>query len=352
MSAPAWTTKVAVETKPGTKRRRQKNIASHSRTLRDVAIAAGVSTASASRALTRPDLVSEDLKDQVERAALELGYVPNAAAQALSGHPRRLVGVVLGGLDEPVVLAILDAMAHHLASHDLALLISIGADTKVETSKRVRELIGRGAEVVLFGNGAEPLRPVEEMRTNRVPWAGLDTTDRDQDMDSAGGFDRARAYALAIRYLGNLGHRRVALLARDGARNAAAARAVMGKTDILLTHVKVGEPGVAAWVSSLRGMPTAPTALVCESDAVAAATIAACRQQGIALPEDLAIVGFGDSELARHTQPTLTTIRVPTREAGIAAADYVVAVLEGRPVPVTQLAVKVIARESSGPFSA
>lgn len=346
---PGMERRVAVETKRVVKRRRQKNVASHPLTLRDVAFAAGVSTASASRALTRPDLVSEDLKDEVERAARELGYVPNAAAQALSGHPRRLVGVVLGGLDDPIATAILDAMALRLASNDLALLIATGADTQVETTKRVRELVGRGAEVVVFGNGADPLRPASEVHAKRVPWAGLDAIDLDQGLDSAGGFIRARAYALAIRYLGNLGHRCVALLTRCGDRHAAAARAVMGETDMLLSHVS-DEFGVADWLSSLRGMPAAPTALVCASDALAAGVLSACRQQGIAVPEDLTIVGFGDTDLARLTRPTLTTIRVPTREAGIAAADYVVAVLEGRPTPPTQLAVKLIARESSKPF--
>ena len=342
-----------VETKPAVKRRRRNNAAPGALTLREVAKAAGVSTASASRALTRPELVSEALKEQVERAALTLGYVPNAAAQSLSGHPRRLVGVVLGGLEDPIAMAIVRAMEHRLASRDVTLLIATGADTQVETAKRVRELVGRGADAVLFGNGAVPLRPSSETQPHRIPWAALDAGARDQDIDSASGFDRARAYALAATYLGNLGHRRVALLARGGDRLAAAVGAAMGETDILLSRAaapKDGAPGIATWLSALRGLSAPPTALVCGSDALAAAALDACRRQSIVIPQELAVVGFGDSDLARYTRPTLTTIRVPTAEAGVAAAEYVLALLEGRPAPVARLAVKVIARESSAPL--
>jgi LacI family transcriptional regulator len=344
---------VPVEKKSTVKRRRRNDAAPRALTLREVAKAAGVSTASASRALTRPDLVSETVKEQVERAARALGYVPNAAAQSLSGHPRRLVGVVLGGLGDPIAAAILDAMEHSLAAHDVALLIATGADTEVETTKRLRELVGRGADAVLFGNGAVPLRPVSGAHANRIPWVALDATDREQNIDSASGFDRAQAHALALRYLRDLGHQRVALMARGADRLAAATRAAMGATDILLSHVVAhedGEPDIAGWLSSLQALPVAPTALLCASDDLAAAVVDACRRQSIAVPQELAVVGFGDSELARNTRPTLTTIRVPTREAGIAAAEYVFAVLQGRPAPVAKLAVKLIARESSGPL--
>ena len=346
---------MTIEPRPAPRRRRRGTSAQNALTLREVAKAAGVSVASASRALTRPDLVSEQLKGQVEHSARALGYIPNAAAQALSGRPRRLVGVVLGGLDDRTVASMLDAMAACFAAHDIALLVATGADSEIETAKRVRDLVGRGAGAMLFGAGARPIRPPEAAAMNRLPWASLDATDVEQRIDTASGFDRARAHALAVRYLRELGHRRVALLAPGGARHVAAVRAALGETDVVLADLVApveGARGVADRMSQLLAPPAPTTALVCGSDTIAARVLDECERQGVAVPQQLSIVGFGDAEWVRHTRPTLTTVRIPAQDAGIAAAEFVLARLEGRPAATGKLSVKLIARESSGPAPA
>ena len=338
------------ECSPSTKRRRRKASAPVALTLRDVAKAAGVSVASASRALTRPDLVSEQVREQVERAARAMGYVPNAAAQALSGHPRSLVGVILGSMDDPIVARMLDEMAPLFAARDVALMTITGAQTEAETAKCLRELDARRADVVLFGGGAVPVRAVGEVDRSRAPWASLDAADPAQRLDSASGFDRARAHALAVRYLRDLGHRHVALLAGGGEPRAAAVRAALGETDVELSSVAATgdmRRAIAEGLQQLLAQPTPPSAMICDSDTVAAWVLDECQRQGIAVPRLLTVIGLGDSELARHTLPALTTLRVPARDAGVAAAEYVFALLEGRVAASPNLAVKVIVRESS-----
>jgi len=96
-------------------------------------------------------------------------------------------------------------------------------------------------------------------------------------------------------------------------------------------------------------LPYPPSALVCGSDAAAAAALRECGTHGIAVPQRLSIIGFGDSELARHTRPTLSTLRLPAEEAGIAAADFLLATLRGEAFAAPKLRTKVVARESTGP---
>ena len=343
---------MAGERSPSVKRRRRRVWAPAALTLRDVAKAAGVSVASASRALTRPDLVSEQVREQVEREARALGYVPNAAAQALSGHPRRLVGVILGSMDDPIIARMLDAMAPLLSARGVALLTAIGGQTDADIAKCLRELEARRAGVVLFGSGAAPVRPVGEGSRSVLPWASLDSADPARGVENASGFDRARAHALAVRYLHDQGHRSVAFLTAGGERRVAAVRAHLGETEVELSSVAATgyvRRAIVEGLLQLLARPARPSAVICDSDAVAAWVLDLCRSHGIAVPQQLTVVGLGDSELARHTLPALTTLRVPARDAGVAAAEYVFALLEGRVAPPPNLAVKVIVRESSEP---
>lgn len=92
--------------------------------------------------------------------------------------------------------------------------------------------------------------------------------------------------------------------------------------------------------------------MICGSDAAATAILHECRLQGIAVPGKLSVVGFGDTGLARQARPALTSIRVPAREVGIATADYLMAAIAGQTQGVRQVAVKLVARESTGPAPA
>ncbi len=94
-----------------------------STTLADVAFAANVSTASVSRALTRPDMVSDEIRLRVSRAAVTLGYVPNVAARALAGRRAGLIGVVLGDLERPGVADALTSLDERLDLAGWALIV-------------------------------------------------------------------------------------------------------------------------------------------------------------------------------------------------------------------------------------
>ena len=154
---------------PTPRKRRRHAKASVAPTLRDVARAASVSTASVSRALSRPELVSEEVRGRVRAAVRTLAYVPNAAAQALSGRPERLVGAVVTTLGDPPTMLALEALSLELARHGAALLTAVAGDGEAGVAACTRGLLARGAEAIVFGGGATPVDPGR----NR-PWASLD----------------------------------------------------------------------------------------------------------------------------------------------------------------------------------
>ncbi len=326
-------------------------------TLHDVARVAEVSTASASRALSRPDLVSEALHSRVMAATAALAYVPNAAAQALSGHPPRLVGAVVANLDDPVTVTGLEALTRELAAQGVGLMLAMAGDANGAAVECARALVARGAAAVVLCGGL-PLNETERRSAGLpVPCASLD----DAVVEAAGarsGFERGKALALGARYLQEIGHARVAFLAIGGQARVDALQRELGQAGIAAFEGQL-EPdsapgqGVAAAIALDRWLAMAqpPTAVVCGSDAAAVALLGACKRRGVVVPGQLSIIGLGDSELSRQARPSLSTLRIPAREAGKALAGSVIAAMERQPTAPAHLFAKLVARESTGPYA-
>jgi LacI family transcriptional regulator len=333
-------------------RRRRHAETTRGPTLHDVARAAGVSSASVSRALTRPELVSEAVHDRVKSAIRTLAYVPNAAAQALSGRRSRLVGAVVPALDDPVTALALESLTRELAAEGVALILSLAGEGAAASEECVRGVVARGAEAIVFGGGAIPVEPGNLYPERTLPYASFDEA-ASSGLSARSGFDRAKALALGARYLQQLGHARIGFFALGGERCVGAVRSALAGTGIdIVGGMPAIDPnsgsGVGDAFDHWRALPAPPTALICGSDAAAVAVLHECSRREIAVPGQWSVIGFGDTELSRLVRPALTTLRVPAREAGRALARNLLALLEGRSETPPELLAKLVARESTG----
>ena len=332
--------------KPSRRRRRGGRVP----TLLDVAREAGVSAASVSRALARPELVSEAVRANVARVAAALGYVPNPAARALSACRSGCVGLIAGSLEDVVVSQAIEGLSPRLQSEDLKLLFCTSTGRAEDTRQLARKLLEQGVEALSFV-GVDVPDDIEDLATGRRlrPWVCVDQL---APGGSFAPFTRVQGLELAIRFLCELGHRRVALVAPGRACPVAQLRQALGDSDVAL--IEIGQRGdqssqhiLSEALKSCLAQPRPPTAFVCGSDAVAAATLHECHAQGIIVPGDVSIVGFGNTELARRTHPMLSTLRVPAREAGAAAAEFLLAGLRGQVFAAHELSAKLVVREST-----
>jgi LacI family transcriptional regulator len=336
-----------------TLRRRRRSAPGVTPTLRDVARAGGVSTASASRALARPELVSEALRRAIVGVARDLGYIPNAAARTLSGRVSKLVGAVVDTLDDPVAARAIEALMRRLEAEGWTLLLATAGNGPGEAARRMRELVLRGCDALALFGVAAPADPAALPSARRVPCACLDRA-RPGEMALGAGFDRGRALALGARYLRELQHRRIGLFALRQTWLAGDVREALGDVDLDLfdtaatTGTQEGR-GVREALDRLLAQPDPPTALICGSDAAAGAVLRECAQRGLPVPGSLSLIGFGDTDLARQTKPGLTTLRVPAQQAGIAAAEFLLAAVAGEPRPAIEGAAKLVVRDSTGP---
>jgi LacI family transcriptional regulator len=333
-------------------RRRRHARESRAPTLHDVARAAGVSTASVSRALSRPELVSQIVHDRVRIAIDTLAYVPNAAARALSGRSARVVGAVVTTLHDPVTLLALEALTRELATGGVALVLSMAGEGATSSAACARALVAQGVDAIVFGAGATPPEPSRLFVGRKVPYACLDETVAGAAQVTSG-FDRASALVLAGRYLRQLGHRRIGLFALASERCASVVRDALAGAgidvvgDLSQTPSATGS-GVREVLDDWLQAAARPTAAICGSDIAAVAMLHECQRRGTVVPGQWSIIGLGDTELSRQVRPTLTTLRVPARAAGSAIARSLLAELDGRAEAPVSLTAKIVARESTG----
>lgn len=339
-------------------------------TLKTVADRVGVSAMTVSNAFSRPDQLSAALRERILVAAAELGYVgPDPAARTLARGATGTVGILLTespqyAFTDEFSTTFLAAITEELARTGLALTLL--------PSGRVGDVVP-ARDVAMDGALAYSCRPgidgVDWLRRRRLPLVFVDQQP-EPGYTSVNIDDRAASVA-AARHLVELGHRRIALLtlgsagAEPGPSDFMVARQrlrgwldVLGPAGIepvlLRPTVKTQEDGAEA-VRGLLAGPDRPTAVLCFSDALAAGVVRAAEDAGLRVPEDLSVVGYDDTPLARRLRPALTTVHQDAAEKGrIAAAELAAAVARhraGEPPEVRRIVLptELIVRDSTAP---
>ncbi len=329
-------------------------------TIEAVAAAAGVSTATVSRVLNRPQAVREALRRRVEAAVVQLGYVPHAGARAMMLGRTGTIGAIFPTVDNAIFAKAIDALQRRLSEAGAQLLIATSDYDPDAEMRQAVNLVARGADgLALCGAGQRP-ELLAFLRQRGLPCVHVMTLPADPAMTCVG-FDNAAAMARAVRYLLDLGHRQIAMLAGMTHDNDRAAARVQGvrlalhEAGLALApqHLVERKYGLAAAREGLRELMAArptPTAIVCGNDVLAFGALLEARRLGVDVPGALSIVGFDDLELASQLQPALTTMLVPAQTMWRAAADRLIAALRGEPVPrSTEIEVSLVVRESTGP---
>ncbi|MCC6532144.1 MAG: substrate-binding domain-containing protein [Burkholderiales bacterium] len=336
---------------------------SRSARLADVARAAGVSLATASRALAASALVHSATSTRVQEAARLLGYVPHGAARALASRRTRTIGAVIPTLDNPIFAGSIQTLQSRLARDGYTLLLgSHEYDLAVEI-KVVAALIERGVDaMVLVGLDHDPhlfALLVKAGIPYELTWA----------VDASGfhhcvGFSNREAAMRVAQHLLGLGHRRIAMVSGYTAQNDRARERVAGVREAMQSRgLGIPDDWVVECPFSIRDARVAlqrlletgarPTAVVCGNDILAAGVLLEAASCEIAVPAALSVTGFDDIDLAAEIVPALTTVHLPVVDIGRLAAERLLARLAGKRVArVERVPVELIARASTAPPAA
>jgi LacI family transcriptional regulator, galactose operon repressor len=299
-------------------------------TISEVAARAGVSVATASKALNGKDQVRAETRARVQQVAEELGFQPNALAQGLLSGRTRTVGLLCGGVDRfslPVLLGAEDAFG----AGEMSVLLCDGRGDAIREQHYIRMLLARRVDgLIVVGESTDPHPSITDGLPVPVVYAYAPSTDPGDVSyvpDDVGGA------GLAVRHLVTLGRRRIAHV--TGPVDYLAARDRATGLEAALTEAGLALAGdevlYGAW-SQRWGrqaaellLSTAPDidAVFCGSDQIAYGFIEAAHQMGRRVPEDIAVVGYDNWDVfATEARPPLTTVDVNLDLLGRAAAQH------------------------------
>jgi DNA-binding LacI/PurR family transcriptional regulator len=327
-------------------------------TLEEVAERAGVSRATVSRVVNGQTTVAPGLREAVEAAANELGYVPHAAARSLVTQRTESIALILPESpsrvfsDDQFFPSVIRGAATELdAAGKLLVLMTTGSNES--RARAERYAVGGHVDGVMFASlhDADPLPALMERRGVPVVCNGIlpHMNAPFIDVDHVGGVRRAVEHLLAQ------GRKRIATIAGPQDMSAGRARlhgyrqalAEADRRAIVAVGDFTAQSGVDAMRHLLADEPTLDAVFVA-SDLMAHGALTTLREAGRRVPEDVAVIGFDDIELALYCEPPLTTVRQPITEIGRTLARHILRLLAGEEVEhETILPTELVVRESA-----
>ncbi len=308
----------------------------------DVAVRAGVSIATVSRAFAKPDMVRAETRRRIEVAARDLGYIRDRVAGSLHNRFSGTVGLIVPTIDNAIFAEMIEAFSARLRDHDRTMLIAAhGYDLSLETGI-VRSLLERRIDGVALIGFAHDRVPLTMLERRGVPVISIWNYDAASALPCIGA-DNRHAARLVTEHLTGLGHRDIAFLFPEVQANDRARDRIEGAMDAMRA-IPVTVPGArvldcpydmgAAKALALRLLADdPPTAVVCGNDVIAHGVVFAAIATGLEVPRDLSVVGIGDLRGSAELEPGLTTVRLPARRIGSLAADAVVTMSESGAPP-------------------
>ena len=309
----------------------------------DVANRAEVSPATVSRYFNDPDIVRYRTRERIRHAVEELGYVRNRAMRSMVGGATGCIGLVIPTIDNAIFSEMLQTFSSALAIHGRTMLIAAHGYDLAREAVLVHSLSEQRVDALaLIGLDHRP-ETMAQIERQGIPAAMLWNYRADQAWPCIG-FDNEQAGRMAAGHLLALGHRDILFATGDersndraagrrrGALEAAreAGLAVPDGRHITCPYdIRLSKELIARELQAQdRQEGSRPSAILAGNDVIAQGAMFAAASLGIAVPDDLSVIGIGDFRGSDAFEPGLTTVRIPARRIGQLAADALVEMID------------------------
>lgn len=328
--------------------------------LSDVAARAGVSAVTVSRALRKPEMVSDDVRRRVDAAVRELGYVPNYLASALASSRTHIIGVVVPSLTNGVFVEYLKALHDAFLPQGFQILVLNSRYSQQEEERAIATLIGHHAEAMILAGIDQTERARKLLEGSGVPVVQTMELAADPIDINIGMSQHGAGYA-ATRFLLDLGHRKVAHIAarvdfrarrRMEGYQKAMADAGLDSAGMVIANLEQSSVrrGAEMFTEMLEKVPGLEAVFCCNDD-LALGALFECQRRGIRVPEDISIIGFNDLEFCAAAYPALSSVQIPRYEMARRGAEIVLEIIRGSGVRPKQtridLGFEIVARGST-----
>ena len=315
-------------------------------TLSDVALAAGVSAMTVSRALRGEQRVKPELVQQIQQIARDMGYVPDPAARALASQKSNQVLVLVPLLSNALFVDVLESLHKELMAAGYYPVIGVTHYDPQEEEQLLRTYLPMrpaGLLITGFDHTPEVKQLLSQSNIPCVHMMELDPTGENVSV----GFHQQEAGAAITQHLVDKGYQRIAFCA--GQLDTRVRQRSNGWKQVLKAH-KMYDPklqylwpesttlelGAQMLTEVMRQDPSVDAIFFCNDDIARGALLEALRQ-GIKVPEQIAIVGFNDLTGSDQMVPPLTTIRTPRKAIGAQSAQLLLQMIRNEPIEQTQI---------------
>lgn len=296
-------------------------------TLTDVARAAGVSTITASRALSNPSVVSEKTIHRVREAVRLTGYIPNLLAGSLKSKKSLTVGVLVPAISVAQFLPTVQSLTETLGAAGYQVFLGQSGYDHSREDALINNLMSRRPDglVVTGLLHSEAIR--DQLKRVGVPV--VETWDlNDRPVDMLVGFSHLKVGSAIARYFREKGYTRVGIATGDDYRASIRREGILSVLGPNVPTAVVPAPsnlgrGRRALGELLAKEPDLQ-AVYCSSDQLAQGVVAEAQARGLRIPHDLAVCGFGGADFSEDMEPSLTTVQIDGAEIGKVAARMII----------------------------
>ena len=328
--------------------------------LKDIAVVARVSVMTVSKALRVEPDVSDNTRARIRALAAQMGYVPDSSAQGLRTRTTKLFGLVVPATTNPVFARMVLAIEERAYELGYDLLIAHTLNKPDREEQVLRRLLSRrvdGLFVTPVYRFEAEARIYKEIAARKVPTVLLGPpAPFCKNFPGVEIEEQIASYNVTKHLLG-LGHKNIAYFTGptaapwahdrfEGYRRALREAGLQPDDKYVFQSGNTIEDGVNAALQMLNEN-CQPTAIQAVSDLVAIGAATTLLQQGIRIPEDISVAGFGNILVAEHFRVPLTTVSQPKLRLGLAAVEMMMGLIRGESVPTRRLPAELVERKST-----
>lgn len=308
-------------------------------TMEDVAQAAGVSRMTVSRALRDEGLVSDKTRQKILAVVHEMNYVPDQMAGSLSTKRSGFVATLVPSINNVHYGKMVQALTDQLESTGLQILLGHTDYSAQREESLVESLLKRRPEAIALPYDGHSKRTITLLKNAQIPVVQLWETPP-KPIGYTIGFSNEEVSRSMTEELIGLGYRNIAFLCetndewtRGSARRAGFKQAMENAGLSAHRMIRFGTPPMSIKDGNFIGKNLRQyyddiDCVFCVSDAPAFGVISGLKEQGIRVPEDIGVAGFGDFEVSRYSDPTISTVKFDAGEVGRVAADLITQLID------------------------
>lgn len=328
-------------------------------TMADIARMTGVSPMTVSRAFKADSLINRETREAILQAAEDLGYVFDSTASNLRSQKTDFVAVTIPSINNANFADTVGGLSETLATRNLQILLGYTNYDMQEEERLIEQLLRRKPQALVVTGGKHTERARKLLKNSSIPV--LETWDVPSDpIGYYIGFSNAAAVREMVDHFVAVGYRRIAFIGGDVGRDTRGSDRRFGFIEAMKAHgldasrlIASGPPpismreGANAMAKLLQDFPDTE-AVICVSDLSAFGALTECQRRGVAVPQRIAIGGFGDYEIGSISVPTLTTINARARAIGQRTGALILDILDEKPdLEHVLIEPELIVRESS-----